>query len=184
MTIAVLDACVLYPPSLRDLLMRLATSGIYAPRWTDAIQIEWVRNVLADNPDVSPAQLERTCRLMEQVDRNSVVSGYEAHIPTLHLPDPDDRHVLAAAIHASASVIVTYNLSDFPAAVLGRHGIKAAHPDLFLCALIDDEPEEFLQTMQRHRKTLQSPRKVRDCDSRRHYNHVPAIIHCHDVTRK
>jgi hypothetical protein len=134
MTIAVLDACVLYPPSLRDLLMRLASNGIYAPRWTDAIQTEWVRNVLSDNPAISRAQLERTCRLMEQVDRNSVLSGYEIHIPNLRLPDPDDRHVLGAAVHASASLIITYNISDFPACQLFSKS-QADHPDLFLSAL-------------------------------------------------
>ena len=55
--IAVLDACVLYPPSLRDLLMRVAVAGAYEPRWTEEIHTEWTRNVLADRPDVTPSIL-------------------------------------------------------------------------------------------------------------------------------
>ena len=82
-TVAVLDACVLYPPSLRDLLMWLAATRLYATRWTEEIQAEWIRNVLADNPNVTPAQLDRTRRLMNQVVPNCLVSGYEAHIPAL-----------------------------------------------------------------------------------------------------
>lgn len=127
--LAVLDACVLYPPSLRDLLMHLAVAGAYMPRWTEEIHAEWIRNVLADNPDVTPTQLKRTRRLMNQTLPDSIVSGYEARIPALNLPDANDRHVLAAAIEAEAPLIVTFNLSDFPTAVLRTYGVRAVHPD-------------------------------------------------------
>lgn len=159
MIVAVLDACVLYPPSLRDLLMRLATRGIFAPRWTSEIQSEWVRNALANNAAMSSEQLERTCRLMELVDRNCEVTGYEGYIPVLHLPDPNDRHVLAAAIQASASHIVTYNLSDFPASVLEEHRVKAKHPDIFLAALMDENPVPFIEAVRAHRAALKNPPK-------------------------
>jgi hypothetical protein len=66
--IALLDANVLFPPCLRDLLMWLAVVLAYKPRWTEEIPAEWMRNVLQDRPEVTPAQLERTRRLMEQVD--------------------------------------------------------------------------------------------------------------------
>jgi len=96
--LAVLDACVLYPPSLRDLLMRLAVAGAYTLRWTEEIHEEWIRSVLADNPEVTPAQLERTCRLMNQAIAQGSVSGYEALIPALSLPNANDRHVLAVGL--------------------------------------------------------------------------------------
>ena len=144
MIVSVLDSCVLYPPSLRDLFMWLAAAIVYQPRWTQDIHAEWMRNVLQDNPDVTAVQLERTRRLMDRVSDESLVTGYEKHIPTLTLPDPDDRHVLAAAIETKASVIVTFNLSDFTAAVLRRYGIRAMHPDKYLTALFDDAPELFL----------------------------------------
>jgi hypothetical protein len=85
----------------------------YSPRWTDEIHAEWMQSVLRDRPDVSADKLERTRRLMDQIDPAALVSGYEARIPALRLPDEGDRHVLAAAIHASAALIVTDNLSDF-----------------------------------------------------------------------
>ncbi len=158
--VAVLDANVLYPPSLRDLLMWLASVRIYAPRLTEEIHTEWIRNVLADNPEVTPAQLDRTRCLMNQVTPNCVVSGYEARLPTLSLPDEGDRHVLAAAIEAGASVIVTYNLSDFPDSVLRGYGIQALHPDVFLSALFDQEAALFLRGVQAHRASLKNPPKT------------------------
>lgn len=159
-TVAVLDACVLYPPSLRDLLMRLATVLIYEPRLTEEIHAEWTRNVLSDNSAVTPAQLDRTRRLINQVALNCLVSGYEGRILSLSLPDEGDRHVLAAAIEAGASVIVTYNLSDFPNSVLSGYGIQALHPDVFLSALFDQEAELFLRGVQAHRASLKNPPKT------------------------
>ena len=158
-TIAVLDACVLYPPSLRDLLMRTAAAGVHAPRWTEKIHAEWIRNVLADNPNVTPAQLDRTRLLMNQAIPSSLVSGYEPHISALSLPDANDRHVVAAAIEAGAAVVVTFNLSDFPAPILRAYGIRPAHPDNFLAALFDDASEPFLQAVQAHRASLHRPPK-------------------------
>jgi len=160
MIVAVLDACVLYPPSLRDLLLWLASVRVYAPRWTEQIHDEWTRNVLADQPELTAAQLDRTRRLMNQVTPECLVSGYEAHIPTLSLPDADDRHVLAAAIEAQATLIVTFNLADFPASSLGTHNVQAVHPDVFLCALFDEKPELFLRGLKAHRASLQRPSKT------------------------
>lgn len=159
-TVAVLDACVLYPPSLRDLLMWLATVLIYEPRLSEEIHAEWIRHVLSDNSNVTPTQLNRTRRLMNQAAPNCLVSGYERHILSLHLPDEGDRHVLAAAIEAEASVIVTYNLSDFPNAALRDYGIQALHPDVFLSTLFDQEAALFLRGVQAHRASLKNPPKT------------------------
>jgi predicted nucleic acid-binding protein len=110
---AVYDSCVLYPAPLRDLLMHLAVVEVVRARWTDEIHQEWIRSVLEDRPDITRTQLERTRALMNAHAEDSLVKGYENVIPALALPDPDDRHVLAAAIHSQADVIVTYNLRDF-----------------------------------------------------------------------
>ena len=160
MLVAVLDACVLYPPSLRDLFMRLASALVYQPRWTEEIHAEWMRNVLEDRPQLTPAQLERTRRLMDRISDESLVIGYEAHVPALFLPDPDDRHVLAAAIQAKAGVIVTFNLSDFPKAALAPFGVRALHPDAYLTALFEDAPELFLLAVRDHRAALTRPPKT------------------------
>lgn len=102
------------PAPLRNLLLRLALADLFRVRWTDRIHEEWIRSVLAQRPDLLPEQLGRTRDLMDRAVPDCLVTGYEGLIDTLDLPDLDDRHVLAAAIRSQASVIVTYNLRDFP----------------------------------------------------------------------
>ena len=157
--IALLDACVLYPAPLRDFLMRLALTDLFQARWTEEIHDEWIRNVLATRPDVTKESLVRCRELMDQHVPDSLVAGYELLIPTLTLPDPDDRHVLAAAIHGGAGVIVTFNLKDFPASVLGGYHIEAMHPDEFIVRLWDESPESVLDAVRRHRGALKRPPK-------------------------
>jgi len=155
--IAVLDACVLYPAPLRDLLMRLALTGLFQARWTDAIHDEWTRNVAANRSDISAASLARCRTLMDEHVPDSLVVGYEPIIPGLNLPDPDDRHVLAAAIRAGAGVIVTFNLVDFPASALAAHSVEAVHPDDFISGLWGESPAAVLDAVRRQRTGLKNP---------------------------
>ena len=83
-------------------------------------------------------------------------------IPSPTLPDPDDRHVLAAAISSRATVIVTINLKDFPTSVLGVYRINAQHPDLFLLEILDDGPEAFCSAVKSVRERLKNPPKTVD----------------------
>jgi hypothetical protein len=135
--VVVYDACVLYPAPLRDLLVRLARAGFVQAKWTDDIHDEWTENLLENRPELQAADLARTRQLMNLAVRDCLVSDYEDLIPSLTLPDDDDRHVLAAAIHAGAQTIVTANEPDFPADVLDRYNIDAKHPDDFVLELID-----------------------------------------------
>jgi len=162
MTTAILDACVLYPAALRDVFLWLAAESVYQPRWTDTIHEEWIRAVLANRPDLTREQLERTRALMNQVDPESLVRDYEGFISSVALPDEDDRHVLAAAIAAKASVIVTFNLSDFPKKVLTPFRVRALHPDRFLVSLLRQEPSAFLEGLRKHRESLRRPPKTRE----------------------
>jgi hypothetical protein len=155
--IALYDACVLYPAPLRDLLMHLAMTDLYRAKWTNEIHEEWIRNVLANRPDLTRKQLERTRELMNSNVRECLVEGYEKLIPALTLPDPDDRHVLAAAIRSSSSVIVTFNLKDFPAKTLKEFGIEAQHPDEFLMHLLDLAPNLVCVAARRQRLNLKRP---------------------------
>lgn len=150
------DACVLYPAPLRDLLMWLALRDVFRARWTDQIHEEWIRSVLRDRPELSD-HLARTRQLMNSNVRDCLVSGYEPLIPALTLPDPDDRHVVAAAIHCGASLIVTFNLKDFPEEALRPHGLEAAHPDDFVFDLFDLYPAAVVQAAASHRQTLKNP---------------------------
>lgn len=98
----VYDASVLYPAPLRDLLIWVAIKGLVRAKWTDQIQEEWLRNLLEQRPDLDERRLRRTQQLMNRALPDAHVSGYEDLISALELPDPDDRHVLAAAIRAGA----------------------------------------------------------------------------------
>ena len=98
--------------------MWLGLSGRFRARWSPRIHDEWKRNLLINRPDLTSAQLDRTSGLMDQAIPDGLVTGHEALIAGLTLPDPDDRHVLAAAIRCNASVIVTFNEKDFPEAAL------------------------------------------------------------------
>jgi len=110
----VYDACVLYPAPLRSFLMYLAVTDLYHARWTNDIHEEWMRNVVKDYADIPREQVERIRDLMDSYVRDCLVTSYELLIGGLTLPDPDDRHVLAAAILSGADTIVTFNLKDFP----------------------------------------------------------------------
>lgn len=157
--VAVFDACVLYPAPLRDLLLRLAITDLFRARWTDEIHEEWIRNLRTNRPDLSPESLQRTRSLMNMAVPDCLITGYEGLIPQLSLPDPDDRHVLAAAIRGQAGVIVTYNLNDFPPATLAPYGIETQHPDEFVCHLFDLAPGAVCAAVRDQRNALQNPPK-------------------------
>ncbi len=156
---ALFDAGVLYPAPLRDLLMQLALSGCFRAKWTEAIHAEWIHAVLRERPDLTCRQLGRTRELMNQHVQDCLVEGYESLISSLVLPDPNDRHVLAAAIHGHADIIVTFNLKHFPAAVLKPYGIRARHPDEFLRNLWILYPTEVCECARKTRARLRNPPK-------------------------
>lgn len=113
--VVIYDACVLYPSTLRDVLMEIAQIGLVQAKWSDQILDETFRNLKEDRPDLDPAKLDRTRALMARAVRDCLVKGHEPLVDVMDLPDPDDRHVLAAAVRAKAQAIVTFNLKDFPA---------------------------------------------------------------------
>jgi predicted nucleic acid-binding protein len=157
--IVVFDACVIYPAPLRDLLMWLAKNGLVSARWSEEILAEWVENLLINRPDLKRERLLRTCSEMNRAVPDAMVSGYEPHIDTITLPDENDRHVVAAAVAAEATFILTANLKDFPRNQLPA-GIMATAPDPFLCELFSQFPDEVLETMREHRQMLKKPSKT------------------------
>jgi predicted nucleic acid-binding protein len=122
--VVVYDACVLYPNTLRDLLIRLGQARLIQAKWTDRI-LDEVDEALTRELDIPPAKLARRRALMNGAVRDCLITGYEPLMEGLKLPDPDDRHVLAAAVKAGAHVIVTSNLKDFPAEYLAEWEIEA-----------------------------------------------------------
>src|SRR5437764_484378 len=107
--------------------MRMAMEDIFLARWTDQIHDEWIRNLLANRADLTAEKLQRVRDLMNSNVRDCVVTGYEPLIDNLDLPEPGDRHVLAAAIKGRADAIVTKYLKHFPKDKLAQYGIEPLH---------------------------------------------------------
>lgn len=162
MTVAVLDACVLYSAALRDFWMHLAVQSAFQPKWTSRIQEEWIRSLLANRPDLTREQLARTQLQMERWGRDWEAPPHEYLLPRLRLPDANDCHVLAAAIASRAEVIVTFNLGDFPTQTLARHDVQAVHPDAFAHRLLGEVPAAVLAGARNHRLSLVKRPKSRD----------------------
>lgn len=154
---ALYDANVLHPPGLRDLLIRLGQTGLFRARWTEQILDEMVRSILSRRPDLDEQRLARTRMLMCEAIADCLVTGYEPLVDGLTLPDPDDRHVLAAAIRCSAQVIVTQNLKDFPVDALERFNIEAQGPDQFVLDVINLAPARVAAVVQQQSAALRNP---------------------------
>jgi hypothetical protein len=152
---ALFDACVLYPFQLRDLLLYMSLTNLFQAKWTDQIHDEWIGSLVKNGGDAQ--KLARTRDLMNRAVPNSLVTGYEHWIDKLDLPDPDDRHVLAAAVAAKAHVIVTANLKDFPADKLSPFNLEAQHPDDFLVCQFDLNEAAVLSAVKEHRASLKKP---------------------------
>ena len=93
---------------------------------------------------------------------DSLVTGFEHLIPSVELPDADDRHVVAAAIHGGASLIVTFNLKDFPPDRLKPYNLTAQHPDDFIFDLLDLHAARVCEAAANHRRSLKNPPKSVD----------------------
>ncbi len=154
---AFLDASVLYPALLRDILMRLALHGLFRARWSAHVQNEWIAALLRNRPDLLRARIERTRDMMNTHLQDALVEGYGHRIEALALPDADDHHVLAAAIHCGARIIVTTNLRDFPVSALAPFSIEACHPDAFILGLLESSESDVIAALRLVREPLKNP---------------------------
>lgn len=155
--VAVLDASVLFSIRATNLILEIATHHLFQPRWTDDIHAEWTRNLVAKSPSVDPARIAKRRRDMELYFPNARITGHDLLTVTPSLPDPDDNHVLAAAITARADAIVTYNLRHFPADQLAPYGIEPIHPDAFLLAQLGLDPVAVVTAARTVRARLHAP---------------------------
>jgi len=136
--------------------MRLALTDLFKAQWTDQIHKEWI-NALLREDKFTREKLERVRDLMDEHVRDAKVYGYEGLIETIKLPDPDDRHVLAAAIRCNADAIVTFNLKDFPNDIVSEYTIEIIHPDEFICYQIDLSSSKACGAIKDQREALKYP---------------------------
>lgn len=136
---ALLDACVLYPTVMREMLLGVAGEGLYEPLWSPRILEEWARAAARLGPE-GEAVARGEIALLGARWPNAALSAPTSLQARLHLPDPDDIHVLAAAIHGGADVLVTLNARDFPRHILAEEGLSRADPDAFLLGFFKAEP--------------------------------------------
>lgn len=156
----VLDTCVLYPAHLRDTLLRLAERGLYRALWSDDIVEELRKNLVEDG--IAPDSVGRLIDVMAAAFPDAAVIGHRSLIDGLTC-DPKDRHVLAAAVRAGASAIVTFNVRDFPVGSVDPYEVEVIDPDTFLLDLLDLAPrtvtDELIRQAEANRrapKTLPS----------------------------
>lgn len=140
--VVVYDSCVLYPNTLRDLLVRIAISGLVQAKWTDRILDEVETALIKRIPEITSKQTDRLRSRMIEAVPDCLVTGYEGLADGLELPDENDRHVIAAAKQAGAQVIVTNNLRDFPADQLRRLNLEAKSPNEFVLDQIGIDDRE------------------------------------------
>jgi len=141
----VLDACVLYPTVMREVLIGAARAGFYTPLWSDRILEEWARAAARNAPEQEAQARGEIAMLTAQWPRARVAAapGLEGR---LWLPDPADVHVLAAAVAGHADGIVTMNAKDFPRNILAEEGLSRADPDTLLLGFFEAQPEAMRAT--------------------------------------
>ena len=154
--VVLLDANVLYPFRLRDALLRFAETGLFRARWSAQILDEWQRSLLTNRPALEDS-ITQQVRAMGHAFPEALVTGYEPLIESLDLPDPDDRHVLAAAIVADAEHIITENLRDFPEDQLAPFGISAVTADDFLESTFEHYPAQSVSALKTMRRAYRNP---------------------------
>lgn len=136
---ALLDANVLFPTILREILCDLARAGLFVPLWSDRILGEWRHAAARLGRDQDAVAGAEIALLRDRFPQASVAhDGLQAI--DLDLPDPADRHVVEAALAGRADVIVTANLRDFPLRPMTGLGLRILHPDAFLLAIHADHP--------------------------------------------
>ena len=155
--VVVYDACVLVPVRLRDLLLRIAESGIVRARWSNEILDEWQRAVAGARPEIPTEKLTRMRELMIQSVPDSLVVNHAGLASEVDLVDPKDLHVVATALRAQAQLIVTFNLRHFPEHALAPYDIEVKHPDEFVLDAIDLFPERISAIVQSMAASLTAP---------------------------
>ncbi len=154
--VVILDANVLYPFRVRDVLLRFAEAGLFRARWSEKITDEWTSHLRNAKPHLEES-VRSQLAAMERVFPEAVVTGYEPLMADLTLPDSNDVHVLTAAIKAGAQHIVTENLKDFPDDILSEFDMEAVSADNFIASTFELYPAEGVAALRAMRRAYNNP---------------------------
>jgi len=149
-----IDACVLYPTVMREVVLGVAGEGVFEPLWSARILEEWARASAKLGPAQEVFARSEIALLKARWPKSSVIPR-AGDLARLYLPDENDVHVLAAAIAGSADVLLTMNNADFPRATLAEEGVRRESPDMFLRALYDTHPDAVAKVAQAVRDEAQ-----------------------------
>lgn len=152
---AVIDACVLYPTVLREIVLGTAKTGLITPLWSERLLDEWVRAAARHGGTVDEAMARGEIAVLGVAFPQAKIPADPGGEARLWLPDSGDIHVLATAVTGQAEVIVTLNLRDFPARELAGQGVRAIHPDALLYALWRAHPDQVAAVVERVHATAE-----------------------------
>ncbi|SDU83486.1 PIN domain-containing protein [Jiangella alkaliphila] len=174
---AVLDTCVLWPSLQRDFILSMAIEGLYRPLWSDAILAELHRHEVLKlerrgaDPDEAAERADHLINQMRRYFDDALVIGWDGLDGTYGLPDPDDEHVVAAAVVGGAGAIVTDNVKDFPAEVVPSH-LQILSAQEFAANTADVDPSRAAQALQvlarRHQRPPRTAAELLDLLVRRY----------------
>lgn len=131
-----LDANVIYSITLTDVLLTLADHDLFLPLWTPNVLQEAQEAASRTLPDAAQQAFRKRLIMMDQAFPESSIHVEESEWSQFDLPDPDDRHVLAAAAQGQANALATRNIKDFPQKLLDSCSIQVITPDDLLCVLL------------------------------------------------
>lgn len=152
-----LDACVLVPITLADTLLRLAEAELYRPLWSQRILQEMVWAIEEIHPALGDGSAQRRADVMDAAFEDACVTDWEPLVAGILLPDPQDRHVVAAAQRGRADLIVTANLGDFPANVMKQWDIEIQSPNEFLMNQLDLAPDKVISVLHAQAAATRTP---------------------------
>lgn len=135
-----IDACVLYPTVMREVVLGVARAGLFTPCWSPRILEEWARAAIKLGPD-GEAQARSEVAILQAAWPNAALRHPPELENRLWLPDPNDLHVLAAAIAGSCDAIMTVNAKDFPRNILTEEGLHRVDPDSYLQGCAEASPD-------------------------------------------
>jgi predicted nucleic acid-binding protein len=153
----VLDANVLFPQYLCDLLLSFADAELFRPVWSKLIHDEWMQNVIEKNRGIDPERIKRRQDMMDKAFPDACVSITDQQVEEIEDVHIKDRHVMAAAKIVHADGILTFNHKDFPKAAQRRYGVPILHPDDFVCDYFDRHEMMTLDILRRLRAKLKKP---------------------------